>query len=245
MPPRRPARPIQLALQLLGAAAKVAHNVADVGDAVKVELELVDLAHDVVVARNLGVGVVDQVAGAVVHGHRHHLRLLRQVLELLLDVLHDAVKVAAQRGQRRGVEHQEPLGRGAAGGARRRRARGGGGLLVLAEELYLFAGEAQLRVWHGGRRVLGGHGGRGASASGDGRWAVGSNASVGRVESQTVVSGGFLGPRWTQRAAAVSRRGTTREAEEVRCGLAILSSVVSAGAVKRYGCGSGKVAAAG
>ena len=132
MPPRRPARPVELAIQLLGAPAKVADNVADVGDAVKVELELVDLAHDVVVAGDLSVGVVNEVPGAVVDGHRDHLRLLREVLELLLDVLHDAVKVAAQRAQRRGVEHQEPLGRGAAGGAGGRRAGGRGGLLVVS-----------------------------------------------------------------------------------------------------------------
>lgn len=79
------------------------------GDAVKVELELVDLAHYVVVARNLGVGVVDQVASPVVRLQRNRLRLHHEVFELLLDVLHHAVKVAAECGKGAAVDHQHPL----------------------------------------------------------------------------------------------------------------------------------------
>ena len=65
------------------------------GYTIKIQLELVDLGHEAVVPRNLAVGIIDQVAGAVVHLQVDLLGLLYQILELLLDALHDPVKVPA------------------------------------------------------------------------------------------------------------------------------------------------------
>lgn len=75
-------------------------------DAVKVQLELVYLRHDVVVARNLGIGIVDELTTLVIDAQSYYLRLFHQVLEPLLNMLHDSVKMSAQRGQRRAVNHE-------------------------------------------------------------------------------------------------------------------------------------------
>lgn len=78
---------------------KLTHNVSNMSNAVKVELKFVNLAHDIMVAGDLGIGIVDEVASAIVHVHCHDSGLLHQVLKLLLDALHDPVEMAAQCGQ--------------------------------------------------------------------------------------------------------------------------------------------------
>lgn len=108
MASRRPAAAagkFQLPLQFFGAPSIVAHELTNVGDAVKIEVQFLDLAHDVMVSLNLGFGIVNQITGAVVDVHGYNLRLLRQVLKPLLDRLHDPVKVATQGGKGRTVKH--------------------------------------------------------------------------------------------------------------------------------------------
>lgn len=89
----------QLALQLGSALPVRLDNVSDVLDAVKLEVEGVKLLVQAVEAVNLGVGVGDQVARLVVHTTGGDLALLRQVGDALLDLLHGAVKVAAELGE--------------------------------------------------------------------------------------------------------------------------------------------------
>lgn len=99
MPSGGTASSFQLAVQFFCAVTEVTNYVPNVGNAVKVQLELVDLAHDLMVAGDLGISIVDKVTRAVVDVHCHHLGLLDQVLELLLDTLHDTIEMAAQCGQ--------------------------------------------------------------------------------------------------------------------------------------------------
>jgi len=99
MPPRGAASSFQLAFQFFCAATEVTHYVPNVGNAVKVQFELIDLAHDLMIAGDLGISIVDKVTRAVVDVHCHNLGLLDQVLELLLDALHDTIEMAAQCGQ--------------------------------------------------------------------------------------------------------------------------------------------------
>ena len=145
---------LELALEALDAAAVVADDLLDVADAVEVDLELVDLGHDVLKAGDLGIGVGDQVPRVVVLLHGDDGALLAQVVDALLDLLHQAVEVAAQGGEAGAVEEKAALGGGAAGGA--------GGVrvhlrlrLVVAEEGNFLFGQTQLRVRDGvgvGRR---------------------------------------------------------------------------------------------
>lgn len=92
VPPRR-TRVFQLAIQLLNALTISTDYVPDVTYAIEVELELVQLPHDVVEARNLVVGVVDQVPGMVVLLHGNHRGLLGEVLDAGLDLHHQSVEV--------------------------------------------------------------------------------------------------------------------------------------------------------
>lgn len=109
---------LELALEALDAAPVVADDLLDVADAVEVDFELVDLGHDVLKAGDLGIGVSDQVPRVVVLLHGDDGALLAQVLNTLLDLLHQPVEVAAQRGEARAVKQQTALGGGAAGCAR-------------------------------------------------------------------------------------------------------------------------------
>lgn len=81
-------------------------------DAVKVELQLVKLLEDVVVALNLGVGIADEVAGMIELGHSEDLALFAEVGHLSLDLIHDSIKVSSEGCQRRAVEEEEALTRG-------------------------------------------------------------------------------------------------------------------------------------
>lgn len=139
----------EVALKALNLLAVAADNLLDVGNLVKVDFELVDLGHDGVEARNLGVGVVNDVAGVVVLLEGDDLGLLAEQIDTGLDLEHEAVEVAGEGGEAGRVEQQAALGRGAAGGARGARVCCGLGLVV-AQQRDLVFGEAQLRVWDGG-----------------------------------------------------------------------------------------------
>jgi hypothetical protein len=156
VPARRAAR-LQIPLEVFDPGAIALDNLFDVCDAVKVHLELVQLAQQLGVARNLRVCTVNDVSGAVVLHLSEHLGLLAEVLNVLLDVDHEPVEVAAQRGEGGAVEEEKALAAGTGRGA------GAAGAiescLALAENLNLFVGEAQLRVRHGvcghGEELLG------------------------------------------------------------------------------------------
>lgn len=105
----RGVRVLEFALQLLDALAVVPHDIPYVGDAVEVDLELVDLAHYVLEARNLSIGIVHQVAGTVILLHCHDRALLAEILDAGLDLLHEPVKVARQGGEARAVQEQSTL----------------------------------------------------------------------------------------------------------------------------------------
>lgn len=52
---------------------EVADNISNMGNPIKVQLELVNLTHDVVVPSDLGIGIVDQVASTIVYMVGHDL----------------------------------------------------------------------------------------------------------------------------------------------------------------------------
>ncbi len=162
--PRRRLRMFEFVLKALDAAAIIPHDLLDVADAIEVDLQLVNLGHDVLEAGDLSIGIVYQVAGVVILLHSHDGALLAQKLNALLDLLHQAVEVARQGGKTGAIEEEEALGGGAAGGA------GGIGIglgLVVTKEVDFLFGQTQLRVWNGiglGRRhgstAVGGRGRR-------------------------------------------------------------------------------------
>jgi hypothetical protein len=119
--------------------------------AIEVNLKLFELPQDVVVTRDLGVGILDQVSGVVVHMHGHYMRLLAQVLEVLLDVLHNMFKVASERGKRRHIDPEDALGGGATRGPRRRRPSSSCSFLALMQKSDLFIGQIKLVVGDGVR----------------------------------------------------------------------------------------------
>ena len=63
---------LQIPLQLFGAATEISNNVPDVSNAVKIDVELVNLEQDVLVPGDLRIGVVDDVAGFVADLHCDH-----------------------------------------------------------------------------------------------------------------------------------------------------------------------------
>lgn len=149
LPPRRAPSlgRLQVSFQLFCTSAKVANDVSYVSYPVEVHLELVDLLNDLVVARYLGVRIVDQFAGPVVDLHGDYLCLTRQVFELLLNVLHDSVEVTSQSSERAAVDHQYALRRSPAGGARGRGVGTSRLRLVVPQQRYLLVGQAELGVW--------------------------------------------------------------------------------------------------
>lgn len=197
VPTGRAAR-VQIPLEVLHARPVLLHNLLDVGDAVKVHLELVQLLYDVGVARNLLVGAVDDVPRAVVLDLGEHLGLLAEVLDILLDADHEPVKVAPQRGERRAVEQQEPLAAGPAGGAGAAGPAVDGGL-ALPQQLDLLRGQAQLRVRDGvgrhcGRKRAGRRGAREAAGLSQcrSRHRGGDDDGVDGLDG----GDGLLGRRW-------------------------------------------------
>lgn len=157
----RRAAVIQILLQVLHTRPVLLHYLLDMGDAVEIHLELVQLPQDRRVARNLLVGTVNYVARAVVLHLCEHLRLLAEVLDILLNVGHEPVEVAPQRGQGRAVKKQKTLAARPAGSARAAGASIECGL-ALSQELDLLDGQTQLRVRHG----VGRHCGKGAARRG-------------------------------------------------------------------------------
>lgn len=163
------------------------------GYPIKVHLEFVKLTQNLRVTRDLGVGAVDDVAGAVVLHLREHLRLLAEVANVVFDASHQPIKVSPESRQRRAVEEQQALAAGATGGSRARRAAGAAqGRLALTQQLDLFGAEAELRVWDGvachgeaaRARRRSARGGRTVVempdlgvVQGDGRWAPSSGAN--------------------------------------------------------------------
>ena len=143
---------LEVALEVLDAVAVVPYDLFYVANAVEVDLQLVDLRHDVLEAGDLSIGIIYQVACVVILLHSHDGTLFAEVLDALLYLLHQSVEVARQGGKTGAVEEQAALGGSTAGGA------GGIGIglgLVVTEEGDFLFGQTQLRVWNGiglGRR---------------------------------------------------------------------------------------------
>lgn len=159
------------AVEVLDTAAIGLDYLSNATYLVKLDLELVDLAQDFMEAGDLGVGVGDEVAGAIVlHGsgglglvgelRAEGVRSARRVANggqggthmgpALLNAVQQTVKVGAQCLQAGWVEQQTALGRGLAGSARRGASMlGEGNLLMVAESLDLALGQAELAVGNG------------------------------------------------------------------------------------------------
>lgn len=117
MMPTRGAAAVEITLQAFNPGPVTLDNLLDMGDAVKINLELVQLLENLGVASNLSVGSPNDTVGFVVLQLRKALCFVAQVLYPLLDAGHEMVKVATQGRQRRAIKHQEALAAGAAGGA--------------------------------------------------------------------------------------------------------------------------------
>ena len=107
---------LQFALEVLHTSPVLLHNLLDMGNAVKVDFELIQLSQQSRISRNLLVRAVNDISRPVVLHLCEHLCLLAEVLNVVFDVGHQLVKVMAQRGERGAVEQEKPL---AAGPARR------------------------------------------------------------------------------------------------------------------------------
>lgn len=71
---------------------------------VKVQFQLIYLQHDGIEARNLSVGIVNDVPRPVILCHGHNGTLFAQVLDSLLDLLHKTVQVGREGMQTRTVQ---------------------------------------------------------------------------------------------------------------------------------------------
>ena len=116
MPPRRAG--INFPLEILHARPVLLDDFFDVADPVKVHLELIQLADNLRIAGNLFIRPVNDVPSTVVLDLGKDLCLLAEVLDVLLNVGHQAVEVASKLGQRRAVKHQEALTASPAGSSR-------------------------------------------------------------------------------------------------------------------------------
>lgn len=90
---------IQFVLGFFETLSNVADNLADVADAVKVQLELVDLTVDLPETLNLGVCIHNHLACFVIHHLSRNLRLFTEVVHLLGDVVHHTLKVHLECGK--------------------------------------------------------------------------------------------------------------------------------------------------
>lgn len=85
---------LELSFQVLDSAALPLDYVFDMRNAVEVDLELVHLSHDVLKARDLGIGIVYEIPCAVVLLEGDNGALFTEVLNPLLDLLHEPVKMS-------------------------------------------------------------------------------------------------------------------------------------------------------
>jgi hypothetical protein len=64
---------------LLGSSSKIPHDISDVSYSIEVDFEFLDLPVYFLVPGDLGISIVDQVAGSIIHLQGHYLSLLHQV----------------------------------------------------------------------------------------------------------------------------------------------------------------------
>lgn len=100
---------LNLALHVLHPLPIAPHNIPNMSNPIKIYLQLINLPQDLVEAGNLGISSRNRIARPVVLLLRHHLRLLREVVQPRLNLLQQAVEVAPERRERRAVEQQQPL----------------------------------------------------------------------------------------------------------------------------------------
>ena len=83
----------EFSLQPFHTAPLALDDIFDVCDAVKIDLELVHLSHDVLKPRNLRIGIIDEVPGTIVLLEGDNGTLLAEVLDPLLDLLHQTIEM--------------------------------------------------------------------------------------------------------------------------------------------------------
>lgn len=106
---------IQLPLQRFHSGPVLLHNLLDMGNAVEIHLELIELADYGRVACNLLVGAGYYVASSVILDLGEHVGLLAEAVDVVFDVGHELVEVTAQSGEGGAIEKQKALAAGSAG----------------------------------------------------------------------------------------------------------------------------------
>lgn len=106
---------IQLALQRFHSGPVLLHNLLDVGNAVEIHLELIKLAYYGRIACNLLICAGYYVASSVILDLGEHIGLLAEAVDVVFDVGHELVEVAAESGEGGAIEKQKALAAGSAG----------------------------------------------------------------------------------------------------------------------------------
>lgn len=85
------------------------------GNAVEIHLELIELAYYGRVACNLLIRAGYYVASSVILDLGEHIGLLAEAVDVVFDVGHELVEVAAESGEGGAIEKQKALTAGSAG----------------------------------------------------------------------------------------------------------------------------------
>ena len=72
----------------------IPYDISDVGDAIEIELKLVDLSHYILEARNFSIGIVHQFTCVVILLHSHDGTLFAELLDALLNLVHQAIEMS-------------------------------------------------------------------------------------------------------------------------------------------------------
>ena len=132
---------LQLLLHLRHPLPIAPHNIPNMSYPIKIHFQLVNLPQYIVEARNLGISNRNRIPGSVVLLLSHHLRLVTQIIESCLYLLHQAIEMAAESCKGGAIEEDKTLGGSARSCSRGGSAGGGGGgLLVMAQEGDLVVG---------------------------------------------------------------------------------------------------------
>lgn len=108
---------LHLALHLLHPLPITPHYIPNMSYPIEIDLQLVNLPQYLVKARNLRVGDRNRIAGPVILLLGYHLRLLGEIVQSRLDLLHEAIEMPAQSSEGGAIEEKETLGGSAGCGA--------------------------------------------------------------------------------------------------------------------------------
>jgi hypothetical protein len=116
---------------------------------IKIILQLVNLPQYIMKSCNLCIGNRNRVPGSVILLCCHGIRLLGEVVQTCLDLLHEAIEMSTESSEGGAIEEKESLRGGARGGPGGRAAgSGGSSLLMMAQQGDLVVGQAELRIGH-------------------------------------------------------------------------------------------------